>query len=66
MWRRWRALRAEEANGTFSLDRYKTNPVGYFAGPSRSLVKWAGYGLIGVVVMIVIEIVAIALAFTRA
>ena len=54
---RWRSLRKELALGTFSLERYRANPVRYFQGSFLSAVVWVGSL---VVVVIALAIVTVA------
>ena len=54
---RWRSLRKELALGTFSLERYRANPVRYFQGSILSLAIWIGSM---VVVTIVLAIFTVA------
>jgi hypothetical protein len=53
---RWRSIRREQTQGTFSAERYKADPIGYFRGPIREAVLWVASLVLAMVVLAVLSV----------
>jgi hypothetical protein len=53
---RWRLLRKELSDGTFSDERYQASPGTYMMGPVRQQVLWMGVAFAAVVALISIHV----------
>jgi hypothetical protein len=53
---RWRLLRKELLDGTFSEDRYASNPGAYMFGPIRQVALWMAVAFVSVIALVVIHV----------
>ena len=53
---RWRSLRRELLDGTFSQDRYAADPGAYMFGPMRQVILWMAVALVSVVALVVMHV----------
>jgi hypothetical protein len=47
---RWHVLRKQELAGSFSEERYKAHPIGYFGGPFKPQILWFGSAVLTIVI----------------
>ena len=53
---RWRLLRRQLLDGSFSQDRYDADPGAYMFGPSRQIALWMAVAVISVIALVVIHV----------